>query len=254
MTRPQVVVQVLLSMSLVGAAAACSAGGPAATPRPTCGWTYQVLDTLSKPSSTSTSDVLLAALIQVDGYSCGPLVHEGSPKWVGSSAYVFDKFAGVGGPTEPRDLCPVIYDAPSTKHLDELHPDAVKPALPSPDTWASNSGPKKGWVSWEVETRPDCDMQFSWELAPIGTDIKPGQPLDMGAWDIAGPDSSTEVVPSSVEFELRGGSSSPERELSRYGRPGKSNWRNPCHRPTSGPALRSDAADLAVSFTSFLLS
>ncbi len=63
-----------------------------------------------------------------------------------------------------------------------------------------------------------------------------------------------EVVPSSVEFELRGGSSSPERELSRYGRPGKSNWRNPCHRPTSGPALRSDAADLAVSFTSFLLS
>jgi hypothetical protein len=52
-----------------------------------------------------------------------------------------------------------------------------------------------------LKTMPEILRQIR-ESSPYGRD---------SAWE--------EVGPSSVEFELRGGSSSPRREMSRFGRP-----------------------------------
>jgi hypothetical protein len=55
-------------------------------------------------------------------------------------------------PAIVADRCAFEFDPPDWKSLDPAHPDAIQPALEI--SRADTSG--KGWVSFQVATRPEC--------------------------------------------------------------------------------------------------
>jgi len=183
MNRSGILLGALVCLSAATGLSACDVVGPAATPAPTCGWTVSAVDTLSKPSSLSSSSVVVAALIQVDGVACRDMEYSVSAKWYAPSTFA-DTY-GIAGPSSNAQICAIRYGSPSVKLLDELHPDAVQPAIAAPDTWSRGASPAKGWVSWAVEKREDCWLQFSAGLT-VADYGEPPAPLSVGDWSIKG--------------------------------------------------------------------
>ena len=170
-----------------------------------------VLDTLIKPSVEADS-VVFAALVR--GTYSPQLVPSSwsSTSWAGGRTSWGDSGwldlcpSGKApcfwaSPNERQDFCvtamggPVSSSAPSSsrpywKLLDAAHPDAVQPALER--AFGRIGEAFKGWLSWQVETRPDCRtvMSATYTLAfptlddPLATVDEP-----LAQWEWAGPDA-----------------------------------------------------------------
>ncbi len=165
----------------------------------------EVLDVLTKPS-VEADRVVFAALIE--GRNLEPLPSSWtSTSWAGDTAawgdsgwadYCPKTPCRLGSPNQRQDFCasesgePLPSSAPGLqrpgwKLLDAAHPDAVQPALEIGRLGAAF----KGWLSWQVETRPDCRTVMSTTYTYA---------FRMMRWEWAGPDAERPGTKTIADF------------------------------------------------------
>jgi hypothetical protein len=158
------------------------------------------VDSLTK-DSVEDDRVVMGALLRTSGFTSGdcsePALYPASidvrAAWVPNTQ--------PGGLDVSQDLCAGLYDPPEVKILDPMHPDAIQPAIGAPDQW---EGDVEGWVSWQAETRPDCEVKThaSLTLEPRVLGDEPYEFELRQTWAYAGPQATvalTEPWPVRVE-------------------------------------------------------
>lgn len=192
---------------LLGGALLVACGG-AASPRPTSsvGPEFSVRDTLTK-QSVEAGRVVFGMLLEGARMPPGSIAENitAEASWSGSDWSVWcwlDAQAGPGRsarpyssgapcsqsvPSERRDFCAGAYDAPTSKVLDPAHPDAIQPALDRADY--TSMAPYKGWLTWQVEARPDCDSHLVVTFHPPASAADPDGAV-IGQWTSSGPDAA----------------------------------------------------------------
>ena len=144
------VVVVMLASSLAG----CAAPPPTPSPTPLAVW---LVDSVWRDGTDGST--VLSGLIEWQGGPLTALHPEVVPGYVVESAraWLAQNGPGVVRPFSLGDQCPFMKPNPSSRVLDELHPDAVKPAAPLDE----ENG--KGWVSVAIEASPECVVSSSVE-------------------------------------------------------------------------------------------
>lgn len=213
-----------LSTTLLLALALVAGCAGAATPRPspTVQAGFAVLDRITKPS-VEAGQVDFGALVDGAGIAPGSIAQNlredaswSDSGWSGlcrldaqagpgktARPYSSGGICLGGTPTERRDFCAAAYDPPAAKALDSAHPDAIQPALDRSDF--ATTGQFKGWLSWQVESRPDCDSHLSAMFRPL--DAAAGdnsRDIEFGPWTDGGPDADKPGVSRLLDVHLTG--------------------------------------------------
>lgn len=150
------------------------------------------VDSLTK-DSVEDDRVVMGALLRTSGFSSSdcsepalyPASIEVRAAWVPNTQ--------PGGLDASQDLCAGTYDPPEVKVLDPLHPDAIQPAIGAPDRW---EGDVEGWVSWQAETRSDCEVEThaSLTLEPRVFGNEPYEFELREAWTYSGPQAAAALA------------------------------------------------------------
>ncbi len=199
----------------------CIVGSPAPSASKTA-ISLRVIDTVTKPS-VETDHIVFGILLEGSG---GPLQRplDGVASWAGSGPSSLCWMAAQGSkgetafpytsehpcalvePTLRGEFCAAAYDAPAAKELDGAHPDAVQPALTG--DWYMSGVPFKGWVSWQVVTRSDCEAHFNLNATTFS-----GKVSQIGEWTQVGPDAEKVGATHLFDMHLAGGDQAETTEF-----------------------------------------
>lgn len=195
----QFVLGVLAWVALAGCAGTLVTPQSTASPR-----SFSVIDTVTK-SSVERDKVVFAVLVEGAG---APLMRplRAEATWGGSEPSAWCWLDAQSGPgpspfpysserpcvlverTRRAQFCAGFYDPPAAKELDSTHPDAVQPALEG--LWYLSNNPFRGWVSWQVEIRSDCETRLIAQATQYSTDLSGNWPeIPIGEWTEDGRDA-----------------------------------------------------------------